>query len=70
MEPTRSSVASVGVGPGGGIDRTARTLQRHIPDQRLLPVTSPVVNRPGGGGTIAQAYLNQATDASGMNGFG
>jgi putative tricarboxylic transport membrane protein len=57
--PERNVEIIVGVGPGGGIDRTARTLQKLIQDQRLLPVTWTVVNRPGGGGTIAQAYLNQ-----------
>lgn len=58
-KPERNVEIIVGVGPGGGIDRTARTLQRLVQDQRLLPVTAAVVNRPGGGGTIAQAYLNQ-----------
>jgi putative tricarboxylic transport membrane protein len=58
-KPERNVEIVVGVGPGGGIDRTARSLQRILQDQRLLPVTASVVNRPGGGGTIAQAYLNQ-----------
>lgn len=58
-KPERNVEIIVGVGPGGGIDRTARTLQKIMQDQRLLPVTAAVVNRPGGGGTIAQAYLNQ-----------
>ena len=58
-KPERNVEIVVGVGPGGGIDRTARTLQRILQDQRLLPVTAAVVNKPGGGGTIAQAYLNQ-----------
>jgi len=58
-KPERNVEIVVGVGPGGGIDRTARTLQRILQEQRLLPVTAAVVNRPGGGGTIAQAYLNQ-----------
>jgi putative tricarboxylic transport membrane protein len=58
-KPERNVEIVVGVGPGGGIDRTARTLQRILQDQRLVPVTASVVNRPGGGGTIAQAYLNQ-----------
>lgn len=45
--------------PGGGIDRTARTLQKVLQDRRMLQVSSSVVNKPGGGGTLAQAYLNQ-----------
>ena len=51
----------VGVSPGGGIDRTARTIQKIMQDMRLLEVTASVVNKPGGGSTIAQAYLNQHT---------
>lgn len=49
----------VGVGPGGGIDRTARSLQKIMQDRRLVDVPVIVTNKPGGGGTIAQAYLNQ-----------
>ena len=57
--PTRPVELVVGVSPGGGIDRTARTIQRLIQDKRLLDVPINVVNKPGGGGTIAQAYLSQ-----------
>ena len=49
----------VGVSPGGGIDRTARTIQKIIQDKRLVDAPVNVVNKPGGGGTIAQAYLSQ-----------
>lgn len=58
-KPSRNVEIVVGVGPGGGIDRTARLIQKILQDQRLLDVTSTVVNKPGGGGSIAQAYLNQ-----------
>lgn len=58
-KPSRNVEIIVGVGPGGGIDRTARVLQRILQDQRLIEVTATVVNKPGGGGSIAQAYLNQ-----------
>jgi len=58
-KPGRNVEIIVGVGPGGGIDRTARIVQKILQDQRLLDVTATVVNKPGGGGTIAQAYLNQ-----------
>lgn len=57
--PSRNVEIIVGVGPGGGIDRTARFLQKLLQDQRLIEVSATVVNRPGGGGAIAQAYLNQ-----------
>jgi putative tricarboxylic transport membrane protein len=58
-KPSRAVEIVVGVGPGGGIDRTARTVQKILHERRLLEVPSTVVNRPGGGGTVAQAYLNQ-----------
>ena len=58
-KPARNVEIIVGVGPGGGIDRTARLIQKILQDLRLIEVTATVVNKPGGGGTIAQAYLNQ-----------
>ncbi len=58
-KPTRNVEIVVGVGPGGGVDRTARTLQKILQDRRWLDVSSAVVNKPGGGGILAQAYLNQ-----------
>jgi len=58
-KPARNVEIIVGVGAGGGIDRTARMVQKILQDQRLLEVTATVVNKPGGGGAIAQAYLNQ-----------
>ena len=57
--PARPVELIVGVSPGGGIDRTARTIQKIIQDKRLLEVPLNVVNKPGGGGTIAQTYMNQ-----------
>lgn len=58
-QPDRNVEIIVGVSPGGGIDRTARMAQKIMRDAHLLPVTTTVVNKPGGGGTIAEAYLNQ-----------
>ena len=58
-KPARNVEIVVGVGPGGGIDRTARLIQKILQDQRLVEVTATVINKPGGGSTIAQAYLNQ-----------
>src|SRR5262245_8380078 len=58
-KPSKPVEIIVGVGAGGGIDRTARLVQKIFQDRRLLEVPSSVVNKPGGGGTIAQAYLNQ-----------
>jgi putative tricarboxylic transport membrane protein len=58
-KPARNVEIVVGVSPGGGIDRTARIVQKILQDQKLIEVTATVVNKPGGGSTIAQAYLNQ-----------
>jgi putative tricarboxylic transport membrane protein len=57
--PTKPVELIVGVSPGGGIDRTARILQKIIQDRRFLDTPLNVVNKPGGGSTIAQAYLGQ-----------
>jgi len=57
--PSRPVELLVGVAPGGGIDRTARTIQKILQDKRLLDTAINVVNKPGGGGTLAQAYLSQ-----------
>ena len=58
-KPARNVEIVVGVGPGGGIDRTARFMQKLLQDHHLIDVTSTVVNKPGGGSTISLAYLNQ-----------
>ncbi len=58
-KPSKNVEIIVGVSPGGGVDRTARTLQKVLLDRRLLDVNSAVVNKPGGGGILAQSYLNQ-----------
>ena len=58
-KPVRNVEIIVGMSPGGGVDRTARTLQKILQDRRLLEVNAAVVNRPGGGGILAQTYLNQ-----------
>lgn len=49
----------VGAGPGGGNDNVARQLQRIMQERRLVETPSTVVNKTGGGGTIAYTYLNQ-----------
>lgn len=58
-KPVKSVEIIVGVSPGGGIDRTARTLQRLMQERRYIEVSATVINKPGGGGVIAQTYLNQ-----------
>jgi putative tricarboxylic transport membrane protein len=57
--PTKPVEIIVGVSPGGGIDRTARTVQKILQEGKFVDTPISVSNKPGGGGTIAQAYLNQ-----------
>ncbi|MDP1673318.1 MAG: tripartite tricarboxylate transporter substrate-binding protein, partial [Burkholderiales bacterium] len=57
--PSRNVEIVVGSAPGGSNDRTARTVERAIVEGKLIPVSLTVVNRPGGGSTIAFNYVNQ-----------
>jgi putative tricarboxylic transport membrane protein len=45
--------------PGCGPDVAARNMQKIWQDHRIVPVASVVVNRAGGGGSVAYAYLQQ-----------
>jgi putative tricarboxylic transport membrane protein len=45
--------------PGGGSDRILRIMQNVVQAQRLVPVPLNVVNKPGGGGSVAYNYVNQ-----------
>ena len=45
--------------PGGGSDRILRLMQKVIQDQSGMTVPVNVVNKPGGGSSIAYNYLNQ-----------
>ena len=58
-KPERNVEVVVGVSAGGGMDKIARMAQRVLQSQRLVATSSTVVNKPGGGGTIALNYLNQ-----------
>ena len=49
----------VGTAAGSGSDATARIIQRLMQEKRWVETSSTVVNKPGGGGAIALAYLNQ-----------
>jgi putative tricarboxylic transport membrane protein len=47
--------------PGGSNDKTARTIERVWTLNKVLPTTLSVVNRAGGGGSIAYTYVAQRT---------
>jgi putative tricarboxylic transport membrane protein len=57
--PTRAVEIVIPTAPGGGVDRTARTLQRILQDQGILKVPVTAVNRPGGGGAVSLTFLNR-----------
>ena len=58
-KPERNVEIVVGSASGSGTDRTARLIQSIWIAQRTLDVASVVTNKPGGGGGISWAFLNQ-----------
>jgi len=54
--PKRNVEIVVGVSGGGAADRTARTVQRILQDQKIVSQPLTVLNRPGGGGNLAWTY--------------
>ncbi|MGE5630137.1 MAG: tripartite tricarboxylate transporter substrate binding protein [Caulobacteraceae bacterium] len=46
-------------GAGGGWDLTIRTVAKTLGDTKLTSVAMPVTNKPGGGGGVALAYLQE-----------
>ncbi len=57
--PERAVEIIAGSGAGGAQDRTARTMQKIWKERNIIAVPVNVVNKPGGGGAISMAYLNQ-----------
>ncbi len=57
-KPSRTVDIVVGSAPGGSPDRTARLVQRILQTNPLFPNVS-VDNRPGGGNTVAWAFMAQ-----------
>src|SRR3954468_515326 len=57
VKPTRPVEAVVHTGPGGGSDVLARAVALMMEKEKLLPVRMQVVNKPGGNGAVAAAYL-------------
>ena len=45
--------------PGGGSDRILRIMTKILQERRYVPVPVSVVNKPGGGGSVAYNYANQ-----------
>lgn len=57
--PDQAVEIVVGTSAGSGSDTTGRWIQRWIREKKLVEVPANVLNKPGGGGTIALTYLNQ-----------
>jgi len=57
FKPTKPVEFVVHTGPGGGADVLARFIATAMEKEKLLPVRMQVVNKTGGGGLTAMAYL-------------
>ena len=57
--PQKNIELVVGFVPGGGMDRTARVLDRLLTANQLVNSSISVVNKPGGNSSIAHAYISQ-----------
>ena len=58
-QPANAVEIMVASGPGGGMDRTARTIQLIVREKKIADIAFNVVNKAGGGGTIGWTYLSQ-----------
>ncbi|MGB3368640.1 MAG: tripartite tricarboxylate transporter substrate-binding protein [Acidaminobacteraceae bacterium] len=61
--PTKAMEFIAPGGAGGGWDLTIRTVAKVLQDTKLSPVPTPVTNRPGGGGGVNLAYMNEKADS-------
>jgi putative tricarboxylic transport membrane protein len=68
-QPSRPVEAVVHTGPGGGSDLLARAVATMMEKERLLPVRMQVVNKTGGGGAVAAAYLAEKARDQNTIGF-
>ena len=57
--PQKNVEIIAGSVPGGSNDKTARALERVILQYKLVPTSVTVVNKSGGGGSIANTYVSQ-----------
>ena len=56
--PQRTVDIVVGFAPGGGVDRTARALERILTVNKLVGTSIAVLNKPGGNTNIAYTYVS------------
>jgi putative tricarboxylic transport membrane protein len=57
-KPERNVEIISGTAAGGAVDRANRTVQRIWQEKKIVEVPTVVVNKPGGGNTIAWHYIN------------
>lgn len=57
--PQRNVEIVVGFVPGGGMDRTARALDRILVNNKLVTSGVSVLNKPGGSSNVAYTYVSQ-----------
>jgi putative tricarboxylic transport membrane protein len=57
FQPQRSVEIVVHTGPGGGSDLFARAIAGMLRAEKLFDQQIQVINKPGGGGAVAMAYL-------------
>ncbi len=58
-KPERAVEIISGTAAGGAVDRANRVVQRIWQERRIVEVPMAVVNKPGGGNTVAWHYINQ-----------
>ena len=68
-KPTKPVDFVVHTGPGGGNDILARAIATMFEQEKLVPVRMNVVNKPGGGGAVAAAYVYEKKDDPSTVGF-
>jgi putative tricarboxylic transport membrane protein len=61
-KPTRPVELVAINAPGGGSDRILRLMVKVFQDQKAMEVPVNPVNKPGGGGAVAYAYVSQQPD--------
>jgi len=58
-KPERTVEIISGTAAGGAVDKANRTVQKIWHERRIVDVPLVVVNKPGGGNTVAWHYINQ-----------
>ena len=57
--PTKNVEIIVSSVPGGSNDNSGRQIEKALTELKIVPTSTSIVGKPGGGGNIAMAYTNQ-----------